>query len=529
MGDIEMSMFDQVLDNLRKATDSTIQLHQEMFRQWFQQWPQVLGIPTPGTMLANSWADQVHALQREGSQTVTDMLNKNRETLESQYRAGIQDLRWAYDELERRVEERTAELSRTNTLLKQEIIVRQRAEEALRTSERLYRQLTEGSRDAIVVANEQGIITLFNPAAQRIFGYEEREVLGGPLLLLMPPEDQAYHQQTLRRLVEPWHSRLVGRTIELQGRRKSGEIFPLEISLSAIELPEGVVFLGAIRDLTDRRRLQARVVQAEKLASLGLLSAGVAHEINNPLAYVANNLAVLERDYCGLSEVLAAYEAAQATLESARPDIAAQVAQLAAEIDLPYVKEHIEQIVGSTRQGVKRVADIVQNLRGFTRLDQPAIDRVNLHDAITSSLEMIRGRLGRHHIVVEQQFGDLPLVICAPAQINQVFLNLLVNALQAIEATSKEGGRIEIRTRAAGDEVIVEVADDGRGIPAELLPRIFDPFFTTKAVGEGTGLGLSISHGIVSDHGGRIEVESTPGQGSRFRVILPLGEKGKAR
>ena len=242
---------------------------------------------------------------------------------------------------------------------------------------------------------------------------------------------------------------------------------------------------------------------------------------------MANNLAVLEGDICGLTALVAAYEAAQAILESARPDLAAQVAQLAEEIDLPYVKEHIEQIVSSTRQGVKRVADIVQNLRGFARLDQAAVGWVNLHDTITSSLEMIRGRLGRCHIVVEQQFGDLPLVMCAPAQINQVFLNLPVNALQAIEATSKGGGRIEIRTRAAGDEVIVEVADDGRGIPAELLPRIFDPFFTTKAVGEGTGLGLSISHGIVSDHGGRIEVENTPG----LAIAIPrhLTHQGKRK
>ena len=255
----------------------------------------------------------------------------------------------------------------------------------------------------------------------------------------------------------------------------------------------------------------------------------MAHEINNPLAYVANNLAVIERGIRGLIALMAAYEAAQAILESARPDLAAQVAQLAEEIDLPYVKAHIEQIVGSTRQGVKRVADIVQNLRGFARLDQAAVERVNLHDAITSSLEMIRGRLGRRHIVVEQQFGELPLVLCAPAQVNQVFLNLLVNAMQAIEATSKGGGRIEIQTRAVGDEVVAEVADDGCGIPADLLPRIFDPFFTTKAVGEGTGLGLSISHGIVADHGGRIEVESTPGQGSRFRVILPVRGKGRVR
>ena len=413
--------------------------------------------------------------------------------------------------------------------IEEDISELKRAEEALCASERRYRQLTEATLDAIVVADERGVISLFNAAAQRTFGYSEQEVLGQPLTILMPPEYHEAHQRGLRHYLETREARVVGRTIELRGRRKDGEVFPLELSLSAVELPEEIYFLGAIRDLTERQRLQARIVQAEKLASLGLMSAGVAHEINNPLAYVANNLAVLERDIRGLTALVAAYEAAQAILESARPDLAAQVAQLAEEIDLPYVKEHIEQIVSSTRQGVKRVADIVQNLRGFARLDQVAVGWVNLHDAITSSLEMIRGRLGRCHIVVEQQFGDLPLVMCAPAQINQVFLNLLVNALQAIEATSKGGGRIEIRTRAAGDEVIVEVADDGRGIPAELLPLIFDPFFTTKAVGEGTGLGLSISHGIVSDHGGRIEVENTPGQGSRFRVILPIRGKGRVR
>jgi len=413
--------------------------------------------------------------------------------------------------------------------IEEDISELKRAEEALRASERRYRQLTEATLDAIVVADERGVISLFNAAAQRTFGYSEQEALGQPLTILMPPEYHEAHQRGLRHYLETREARVVGRTIELRGRRKDGEVFPLELSLSAVELPEEIYFLGAIRDLTERQRLQARIVQAEKLASLGLMSAGVAHEINNPLAYVANNLAVLERDIRGLTALVAAYEAAQAILESARPDLAAQVAQLAEEIDLPYVKEHIEQIVSSTRQGVKRVADIVQNLRGFARLDQAAVGWVNLHDTITSSLEMIRGRLGRCHIVVEQQFGDLPLVMCAPAQINQVFLNLLVNALQAIEATSKGGGRIEIRTRAAGDEVIVEVADDGRGIPAELLPRIFDPFFTTKAVGEGTGLGLSISHGIVSDHGGRIEVENTPGQGSRFRVILPIRGKGRVR
>ena len=151
---------------------------------------------------------------------------------------------------------------------------------------------------------------------------------------------------------------------------------------------------------------------------------------------------------------------------------------------------------------------------------------MDLQQAIAGSLELIRGELARHHITVEQQEGGVLPVVCAPAQINQVVLNLVVNAMQAIEATGRGAGRIEIETRSQGDEVVVEVADDGCGIPAAILPRIFDPFFTTKPVGQGTGLGLAISHGIVADHGGQIEVESTPGRGSRFRVILPVGGKG---
>ena len=235
---------------------------------------------------------------------------------------------------------------------------------------------------------------------------------------------------------------------------------------------------------------------------------------------------MLERDVRGLAEVLAAYEEARPTLESTSPEVAGRIARLTAENDLPYVQENLGAILKSTRQGVKRVSDIVQNLRGFARLDQAAIDRLDLHAAIASSLELIRGRLERHQIEVVQNLGEIPRIICAPAQINQVVLNLLLNAQQAIEATGRVGGRIEIRTQASRKVVILEITDDGCGIPEEIHSRIFDPFFTTKPVGEGTGLGLSISHSIVSDHGGRIELESTPGQGTCFRVILPVEGKG---
>lgn len=439
-----------------------------------------------------------------------------------------EELRRAYDEMETRVERRTEELSRANSRLVREIADRRRAEAALRSSEQLYRKLTEGTLDAIVVADQDGTIRLFNHAAQRAFGYPEDEVLGRSLTFLMPDEYRTTHDDAIRRFVETRVPRIVGRTIELHGLRKSGESFPIEISLSAIELPDRLVFLGAIRDLTERRRMQSRVAQAEKLASLGMLSAGVAHEINNPLAFVANNLVVLERDQKGLDEILTAFEAGRADLARVRPDLAQRIEQLAQEIDLPYVRANLERILQSTRQGVKRVSDIVLNLRGFARLDQASVDRVDLRATIATSLEMIRGRLNRRGIEVVQDAADLPEVVCTPASINQVFLNLMVNAMQAIETTGRSDGRIEIRTRARAGEVVVEIADNGCGIAPEHIARLFDPFYTTKPVGQGTGLGLSISHGIVTDHGGRIEVESEPGQGSVFRVILPIERSGAA-
>jgi signal transduction histidine kinase len=189
----------------------------------------------------------------------------------------------------------------------------------------------------------------------------------------------------------------------------------------------------------------------------------------------------------------------------------------------------MEKLLQSTRQGVKRVADIVQNLRGFARVDRAAIDQADIHEALKAALEMVRGRLTRRSILVHERLGSLPKVAGSPAQLNQVFLNLLVNALQAIEATHRADGCIEITTAASNGEVVIEVADNGCGISQEVLPQIFDPFFTTKGVGDGVGLGLSITHSMIQDHGGRMEVESVPGQGTCFRVILPAAKSDETR
>jgi PAS domain S-box-containing protein len=402
-----------------------------------------------------------------------------------------------------------------------DVTERKRWEEALSDSERRYRQLTQASHDAIVVADETGTITLFNPAAERIFGYSSAEVLGRPLDLLVPADYLQAHRRGLERYVETRQPQLIGRPTEMTARRKDGAEFNLELSLSAIDVGGELQFLGSIRDTTERTRMRSALVQSEKLASIGLLSAGVAHEINNPLAYVANNLVVLERDLKGLMTLLDHYEKAKDRLAEVAPEVSQSVHALADEMDLPYVRENLGRVLTRTRDGVQRVARIVQNLRGLARTDRPKMEEVALTDLVEMSLELVRGRLQRQGILLEQDF-QVARLNCVPTQIGQVILNLMVNALQAIEAKKDaEVGRIRIASRALPNEVLIEISDTGCGIDSQDLPRLFDPFFTTKPVGEGTGLGLSITHGIITGHGGRIEVTSVSGEGSCFKIYLP--------
>jgi PAS domain S-box-containing protein len=395
--------------------------------------------------------------------------------------------------------------------------------QALSESERRYRQLTEAAPDAIVAADPQGNILLFNPAAERTFGYAPAEVVGQPLTVLMPAEYRQRHEQGFRRYLDAREPRVVGRSVELRGRRKDGTEFPLELSLSATDLGGDVQFVGMIRDLTERNRMRDMMAQAEKLASIGQLSAGVAHEINNPLAYVANNIAVLERDVRGIMAVLEAYERARDRLDKVAPEAVAQVKALSDELDLAYVRDNLDRVLSRTREGIQRVTRIVQSMRGLARTGPLQLEEAHIPDLVDMSLEIIRGQLRRRGIAVELDYGPTPKLRCVATQISQVLLNLLVNAMQAIEAKGKAGeARIRVATRRLDQMMLIEVADTGCGIEPEHLPRLFDPFFTTKPVGEGTGLGLSMSHGIVSAHGGRIEVDSRPGEGSRFRVYLPL-------
>ena len=268
---------------------------------------------------------------------------------------------------------------------------------------------------------------------------------------------------------------------------------------------------------------QTQLIQSEKMASLGQMVAGIAHEINTPLGYVRNNVEMTRATLADLGALVAGYESVVDALNGGADEneFAHRVAQLQTHrerLDSATIDD-LCGLLDDTVFGVGQIADLVGNLKDFSRLDQDRSERVDVRQLIESALKIGGNLIRKKNIEVVRHFGEVPPVECSPAQINQVLLNLITNAAQAIELPA---GRITVRTHQVGHYALIAVEDNGKGIPPHNLERIFEPFFTTKPVGQGTGLGLSICYQIIEKHGGRIRVTSSPATGTRFLVALPL-------
>jgi signal transduction histidine kinase len=310
----------------------------------------------------------------------------------------------------------------------------------------------------------------------------------------------------------------------LRGYREANEeLTRLNHELETLAETEHQARLELERTHRELKQAQGQLVQSAKLAALGQLAAGMAHEINNPLAFVLNNLAVIQRHTRELPELLRLYHEAAALAAPQHQGLFQQIVDLADQIDLPYILENLENMLTRSREGLKRIQLIVQDLREFSGLDRASfLEEVDLNTGIASTVNLVRGRAQSKNVALEVDLGPLPRVTCFASKIHQIVLNLSVNAIDACAA----GGKVVIRTCAVPEGVEIHVIDNGCGIDPAIRDRIFDPFFTTKPPGQGTGLGLSISHAIAQEGGGQIDVESTPGQGAHFTLRLPCRPPG---
>ena len=253
---------------------------------------------------------------------------------------------------------------------------------------------------------------------------------------------------------------------------------------------------------------QQQLVQSEKMASLGQLTAGVAHEINNPINFVSSSIGSLKRDIDDVKLLLKTYE-----------EKPTEAPALAKQLDIPYTISEIDELMKGITEGASRTAEIVKGLRNFSRTDEAELKKADMNESLDSTVMILQTKLKDKNIEVEKSFGKIPAINCYPGQLNQVFMNIISNSADAID---KENGKIELQTLNDNKNVIIKIKDNGKGMTQEVQQKIFDPFFTTKDVGSGTGLGLSISYGIIEKHNGKIEVESEVGKGSEFTITLPI-------
>lgn len=389
-------------------------------------------------------------------------------------------------------------------------------EQALRVSEERFRSLVENATDVIFSLSPEGNFTYLSPQFTETTGFAVSEFIGQPVTALMPPNDAQQSRNWIMNGMPTDHQNLGGFQFRMKTKAGEWRWFTADSSVIRDDSGEIIEAIGVAHDITEVKQMledleranrelrdtQTQLVQSEKMASLGQLVAGIAHEINTPVGAVGSMHDTQVRAMTKLRK----------TLESEFPDEYKENKTIKACFDT------IETANKVIETGTERVTTIVRRLRSFARLDEAELKTVDIHEGLEDTLTLIHHEI-KHHITVTKDYGDIPPIACYPGRVNQVFLNILNNARQAVG----EKGEIRIRTYLRDGNVCIEISDNGVGISKKHLTKVFDPGFTTKGVGVGTGLGLSICYQIIQDHKGDIEVESEPGKGTTFRIVLPMG------
>ena len=354
-----------------------------------------------------------------------------------------------------------------------------------------YKAILETTVDAIITIDSQGIVQTFNSAAEKIFGYRAEEVIGNNVKMLMPEPYRIEHDGYIGRYLRTGVPKIIGIGRQVIGLRKDGTEFPMDLAVSEVPLKGKRLFTGIIRDITERKRLEEQLVQSAKLAAVGKLISGIAHEVNNPVSIIKMHIASVMQD-----------------IESQK---------------LP--KDLTETLRVIQRQNNK-VSQIMAGLLAFSRQGSFSPEWIDVNQPVQAAARLVENTLQNQGIVYQAELaGSLPRVFLDPVRIEQVLVNLFNNAID----TMSSGDVLTVSTALETDDtqrdwMVIRVGDTGEGIEEEHLSHLFDPFFTTKEVGEGTGLGLSVSYGLIQEHGGRIEVSSQLGKGTEFQIYLPITE-----
>jgi len=419
--------------------------------------------------------------------------------------------------------------------------------------ERILLQAVEQNPASIVITTPQGQIIYVNHHFCKLTGYSFEEVIGENPRVLKGEDGFTDYKQLWKTLIagNRWQG-------EFHNRRKDGSFFWELATISPIcgDKGETLYYLAIKEDITERKQAeeqlqttlaqatqltsslefknfeletaqkeldqayrqlkqtQSQMLQREKMASIGQLAAGVAHEINNPMGFISSNL----RSLAKYVERMASYiQDVESLMESEAPQLWQQLEPTRKKAKIGYLLEDSTDLIGESLEGAERVRKIVLNLKSFSHVDEAEEQLADINKCLEDTINIAWNEI-KYKATLERRFGDIPQVLCRPQELNQVFLNILVNAGQAIE----EDGLVVVTTSVGDGMLKIEISDNGSGIPEDIRERIFEPFFTTKEVGKGTGLGMSISYEIIQKHGGEIRLESTVGQGSCFTILLPL-------